>query len=504
MKKYFLGPVFFILFLIPLFTKGQYQVVPAFREATTTNGNFKLTSGALIVADAGSYASLEQDMKIFAADLKTVTGQALSVRQGKPEKGDLYFTLKDNDDALGKEGYQMEIGQQITVRANTATGAFYAMQSLLQLFEQNIKIRKGTVRDYPQYRERGFMIDVGRKYFEMDYLEKLIRKLAWQKMNFIHIHFTEWNGFRLKSDLFPGLASKQAYSKEDIREIQDYATKYHITVVPEIDLPAHSTIITDYNPFLGFRCPSMRASWWQETYIKEGKAWTLDITRREVRSWIKALLDEWIPLFDGPYFHIGGDEYQYDKDKYACDELMKAAKKMGYKYPGDVFVDFVNEINKQVMSYGKTTQIWNWWRFSQNADRINKTSIQPDKNIVINAWNRPRLEGILADGYQVIITSETGPEALYVTPGMNATKPGEYGYFDSKYIYEKWIPQTGIQVRGFKVCLWTNRVEDKPDEWFDPYIQLPIAVLSERIWGGKRDKTLEEFEKRLTKTKFPF
>ena len=104
----------------------------------------------------------------------------------------------------------------------------------------------------------------------------------------------------------------------------------------------------------------------------------------------------------------------------------------------------------------------------------------------------------------MIISSETGPEALCVTPGMNATKPGDYGYFDSGYIYEKWKPQTGIQVRGFKVCLWTDRVEDKPDEWFDPYIQLPIAVLSERIWGGKRDKTLEEFEKRLTKTKFPF
>lgn len=505
MKKYFISSFLLFCLFLPLLTFGQYQVVPGFQETKVNKGHFKLTARSRIMAGTGSYAGLEKDMRVFAEDLESVTGLKLSLAQGDPQKGDLIFTLKEQNESLGKEGYEMEITSLITVKANTTTGVFYAMQSLLQLFKQDLKMQKGTIRDFPRYQERGFMIDVGRKYFEMGYLKKLIRKLAWQKMNFLHIHFTEWNGFRLKSDLFPGLASGKCYTKPDIREIQDYAAKYHVIIVPEIDLPAHATIITDYNPFLGFRCPSMRASWWQgEKLNKENKAWTLDISRREVRSWIKALLDEWIPLFDGPYFHIGGDEYQYDKDKYACEELMKAAEDMGYEYPGDVFVDYVNEINKQIMSYGKSTQIWNWWRFSQNKDRINKTSIQPDKNIVINAWNRPRLEGIMADGYHVIITSETGPEALYVTPGMNAKKPGDYGYFDSKYIYEQWQPQTGLQVRGFKVCLWTDRVEDKPDEWFDPYIKLPIAVLSERIWGGTREKSLEAFKKKLENTKFPF
>ncbi len=505
MKKPFLNLALLICIILPRFAHGQYQVVPGFRDVQPEKGYFKLTTSSRIVAFPGSPDRLEQDLKTFAEDLKTITGLSLDITQGDPEKGDLYFMLNEQGDTLGEEGYRMEIAGFISVKANTPHGVFYAMQSLLQLFEQNLKVRKGVVRDFPRYRERGFMIDVGRKYFEMDYLKRLMRKLAWQKMNFLHIHFTDWNGFRLKSDLFPGLASEKCYSKPDIRELQDYAARYHIVIVPEIDLPAHGTFITDYNPFLGFRCPSMRASWWQgEKLNKEGKAWTLDITRREVRSWIKALLDEWIPLFDGPYFHVGGDEYQYDKDKYACDELMEAMKKMGYEYPGDVFVDFVNEINKQVMSYGKTTQIWNWWRFSQNEERINKTSIQPHKNILINAWNRPRLESILADGYNVIITSETGPEALYVTPGANGKKPGDYGYFDTRYIYEQWQPQTGILVRGFKVCLWTDEVEDKPDEWFDPYIRLPIAVLSERTWGGKRDKSLELFQQRLEKTRFPF
>ena len=114
------------------------------------------------------------------------------------------------------------------------------MQSLLQLFAQDRNLQRGSIRDFPRFGERGFMIDAGRQYFEIAYIESLIRKLAWMKMNFIHLHFTEWQAFRLKSDLFPGLAPEQSYSKEDIRRIQEYAATYHIMVVPEIDLPAHA------------------------------------------------------------------------------------------------------------------------------------------------------------------------------------------------------------------------------------------------------------------------
>jgi len=500
-----LSLIFVICLFFPVFVNGQYHIVPGLQEVTMKKGHFKLSAHSRIVTNADSYKELKQDMEVFAEELNAISGLKLSIIQGAFQKGDLVFLLGVNDESLGKEGYQMEIAGQVLVKANTSTGIFYAMQSLLQLFEQDSKIKKGTIRDFPNYAERGFMLDVGRKYFEIKYIENLIRKLAWMKMNFIHIHFTEWNGFRLKSELFPGLASEQAYSKADIRRIQDYAAKYHVIVVPEIDLPAHATIITEYNPYLGFKCASMRSAWWQgEPLNSENKAWTLDITRREVRSWIKALLDEWIPLFDGPYFHIGGDEYQYDREKYKCEELLKRTKDMGYQYPGDVFVDFVNEINEQVKSYGKTTQIWNWWRFSQNTDRINKTSIQPNKDILITAWNRPRLEEILADGYHVIISSETGKEALYITPGEKGSKPGDYGYFDSKFIYEQWQPQKGPTINGFKACLWTDLVEDKPDEWFNQYIDLPAAILAERIWGGERDNSLELFQKRLRQTHFPF
>lgn len=500
--------IIFCLFM-PLFMHGQYNVVPGFQEVQVNKGKFNLTASSRIVAGSHCYKRLERDLTVFKEELGLLTGMELDVVEGDFRKGDLVFNLDANDKTLGEEGYQMEISRQVLTNANTTKGVFYGMQSLLQLFGQDTKIQNGLIRDYPKYAERGFMLDIGRKYFEIEYIETLIRKLAWMKMNFIHLHFTEWNGFRLKSDLFPGLAAEQSYSKEDIRRIEDYAAKYHMMVIPEIDLPAHATVITDYNPYLAFKCESMRSSWWQTASLEkaghpiEDQAWTLDITRREVRSWIKALLDEWIPLFDGPYFHIGGDEYQYDREKYACEELVSAAKEMGYEYPGDVFVDYINEINEQVKSYGKTTQIWNWWRFSQNEERQNHTSIQPAKDIVINAWNRPRLEDIIADGYRVVITSEEGEEALYVVPGMGQN-PGEYGYFDSKKIYEQWKPQTSPNVNGFKVCLWVNEVEEKPDDWFNQYIHLPLAVLAERTWSVKHENSIDQFQNRLDNVISPF
>lgn len=481
----------------------QLNVVPSIQEWEKGSGYYRLSATSRIVVANDQQDPLSNDLEVFIQDLARITGLYLEVNTGEPKKGDLYFEYDPEDNALGDEGYLMNINQYISIKAAHKRGVFYGMQTLLQLFNQGLKIPRGEARDVPDYPERGIMLDIGRKYFSIDYLEKTIRDLAWRKMNFIHLHFTEWHSFRLKSDLFPGLSAEKSYSKQDIRRIQDYAAKYHVMVIPEIDLPAHATTITDYNPYLAFQCPSMRSARWQgDSTNREGRAWILDVTRTEVRSWVKALLDEWIPLFDAPYFHIGGDEWQYDVDKYACPELMEAMKKQGYQYPGDLLVDWINEINEHIKSYGKTTQIWNWWRFSPNEKMQNKTSIQPSKDIVINVWNRPRLDDILADGYQVIITSEEGDEGLYITPAQGR-KPGDYGYFNAKVIYEQWEPQRAANIRGFKACIWADRVEHKADEWFDQFADLPKSVLAERLWGGPRDKSIEKFQERIKKIGTP-
>jgi len=496
--------IFALVILLPVqvsVLQARPNVVPSLQQWKNAKGTYSLTSSSRIVVDSNYFEELSDLADTFREDLAVVYGFDFKIVKASSSKsGDVFLTLNNWDAGIGEQGYLLEIADKLTIRANAADGVFYGTQSVLQMLKQagsSKSIERGVARDYPKYKERGIMIDAGRKYWQMDYLEETIRNLAWYKMNFIHLHFTDWSGFRLKSDLFPGLASDKAYSKADIRRLQDIAKRYHVIVVPEIDLPAHATAITDYNPYLAFSCPSLRrASWQGEETNKANRAWLLDITRPEVRKWISDLLDEFIPLFDGPYFHIGGDEWQYDTDKYACPELMAAMKARGYSEPGDLFVEWINEINAQVKSYGKQTQMWNWWRFSPDKQRQNKTSIQPNKDIVVNVWNRPRLKQILEDGYEIIITTEEGENALYITPGYGK-KAGDYGYFDTKIIYEQWDPTEHPNVRGFKACIWADKVEDKEDEWFDTYAEGPKAVLAERVWGGPRSETVEEFFKRV-------
>lgn len=490
------------------------NVIPALHEWIGAEGFF--------VLDKDTHVIVEQEALSVAAtfvkDLESLTGYpSISIWDDAVESSKNSITLKlISDPLLGDEGYRMEISERITVEANRPSGLFYGTQTLLQILAQDgsayRRIPKGTIQDVPLIKERSFMLDIGRKYFEVNYLKKTIRNLAWLKYNRFHMHLTDWSGFRLDSDKFPGLASEEAYNRLEIRDIQDFAAKYFVTIVPEIDLPAHASHMIQYRPELAFQCESMRTGRWLTQSMLDrlchrwGRAsmtiheagWILDITNPEAVGFMTELLNEFIPWFDGPYFHIGGDEWQFDDQKTACPELMAYTEEKGYDQPGDVFVAWINEMNEVVKSHGKTTQIWNWWRFQNpRKNEYNGSTIQPDLDIVINVWNKPREKEILEAGYQIISTTEEGPGALYSTPGIRGRNPGDYGFFDNKYNYESWEPMQSPQVQGYKLCLWTDRLEHMPDEWFDRHSERQKAVLAEKAWGKRGSETIDDFWLRM-------
>jgi N-acetyl-beta-hexosaminidase len=462
--------------------------IPSLREWTGSEGKFTLASNAVIIIDSRYTNKLSQTASVLQDDLKQITGHEYKViSAAKLQPGNFFLTLSDSDAGIGDEGYLLQVSDGVTIQARTDNGVFYGTQTLLQMLKLDDKhstLPQGMARDYPLCHDRDEMIDVGRRFYQVSYLEEEIRSLAWHKMNTLHLHFSDWDGFRLVSDVYPGLASSNAYTKADIRQIQDVAKRYHVIIVPEIDLPAHAKAITDYNPKLRFPCASMDTGHWPGA--REG-GWMVDITRPEVRAWVKALLDEFIPLFDGPYFHIGCDEWEYTAKQMDCPELVAYMKAKGYASPTDVFVEWINEVNAQVKSHGKITQMWNWWEFRQTP------SIDPDKDIVINAWTEsPRT--FLKKGWKVICTPE---EELYVSPGTGGTLPGRYGYFDAKRIYEKWQMLSDPNLLGFKVCRWSDNAEARSDAWFDRWAQRPLQVVAERTWGGPRSATVNEFYERV-------
>jgi hexosaminidase len=466
-------------------------IVPSLREWSGDTGTFTLATNACIVIDNRFNRELAGTASVFQDDLKQITGRDFQlVLATEPQSGGIYLTLSNSDSGIGGEGYLLQVNNAVTIRANSAVGVFYGTQTLLQILKLDTNhslVPKGTARDYPLTGYRSQMIDVGRRYYQMNYLEEQIREMAWYKMNMLHLHFTDWDGFRLVSEKYPGLATYPAYTKADVRRLQDVAKHYHVIIVPEIDLPAHAKAITDYDPSLRFSCSAMDSGHWEGS---RNGGWMLDITRPEVRAWIKGLLDEFIPEFDGPYFHIGCDEWEFEAKQWDCPELVAAMKAKGYAHPTDVLVEWINEVNKQVKSYGKTTQIWNWWDYKQSPD------LQPDKDIVINVWTASPT-WFLARGWKVIYSPEDGPDELYVSPGDGGTSMGQYGYVDSKRIYEQWQMPANTNLLGFQLCRWSDKVEDRSDVWLDSWAQRPLQVLAERTWGGLRSSTVQEFYARV-------
>lgn len=479
-----------LLMLLALKLKGQTQTVPALTSWKATKGELVLKSDFAISVSKNDFKTAQVELENFVKDLKNNTKLSPKIiTSATSNPGEIHFEIIDDPKILNKEGYMLEINKNVTVKAKTTTGIFYASQTLVQILKQTKNtFTTGAAYDGPKFESRGIMMDVGRKYFQMDYLKKVIRQLGWYKMNTLHLHFTEWSAFRLKSDKYPGLAAKEAYSYDDVQKLQKFAQQYHVMIVPEIDFPAHSTAINDYKPDLAFKCESMRRAKWQGDSVNNSeRAWTMDVTKPEVREFVKGMIDEFVPWFDAPYFHMGGDEYQYDPEKIKCPELMEAMKKKGYPYPGDMFVDFINEMNVHIKSKGKITQIWNWWRFNKD-----QTSIQPSTDIVVNIWNKPMINNILNDGYKAIITPE---EEFYVTPGL--VDASGYGIVKCKVVYETWEPEVKPNIMGYKICIWADKAEKQEDAWFEGHSYQPKVVLAEKTWAGKGSNTLDDFLKRV-------
>ncbi|NDZ78625.1 family 20 glycosylhydrolase [Streptomyces sp. SID10853] len=456
-------------------------VQPGIREWRGGHGMFHLGPRSRIVLDGSGAGQLRSTARTFATDLSALTGHTLPLVTGRPRGGDIALRADSTDTQLGPQGYALDIDEVLAVDATGDTGVFYATQTIEQAIKldgHHTSVPHGTARDWPDVEQRAQMLDVGRKFFPLSYLKTQIRDMAWQKLTTFHLHLTDWSGFRIRLPQFPGLASADSYTPAELRELQDYARTYHVDVIPEIDLPGHSTPLTAYDPTLRFACSSMDHATWPGG---ERGGWTLDITKQHTRDFVHGLLEAVIPLFDSKYVHVGGDEIGLDDKKNSCPELVSYKNARGFGYTGDVFVDFLNTLNKQIRSHGKTTEAWEWWdQYGQQS------SIAPDRTIVLDDYIDSDPAPLVAKGYTVVATPEP---VLYVSPGFGQ-KPGEYGYVDIRDTYENYAfptPATGGgRVLGYKVARWSDSAETQSTAFFDHFARRPLQVLATRTWGSPR------------------
>ena len=228
----------------------QPRTIPALRSWTPAGSGFQYSAGSRIVAES---ASLNQTAGTLADDLASLTGQRPKIASGPARSGDIALALGATDARLGAEGYALTVGPTLRIAARTDAGAFYGTRSVLQMLHQSRTIRGGHAVDWPETAQRGLMVDVGRKFYTVAWLRDHIRDLAYQKLNYLHLHLSDNLGFRLESSTHPEIVSRDHYTKKDIRELVALGQRYHVTIVPEIDMPGHMDTILAAHPDLRLR-----------------------------------------------------------------------------------------------------------------------------------------------------------------------------------------------------------------------------------------------------------
>ncbi|HAC95862.1 MAG TPA: beta-N-acetylhexosaminidase [Odoribacter splanchnicus] len=404
-----------ICFCFGIYAQQQKPfVIPELKEWKGATGFFMPKQSVRIIYGA---PGLQKIARQFAADYKALFGVLPEIAEGKPCKGDFFFTIK-RDKKLEKEGYDIVIGDYVKVSANEPVGVYWATRTLLQMGEQykNGNLPKGHILDWPDYGIRGLLIDCGRKFIPMNYLRDLACIMTYYKMNFMHVvlnnngfkaYFNDdWNqtyaAFRLECETYPGLTARDGYyTKKEFVHFQEEAAERFVEIIPEIDIPAHSLAFSHYKPELG---------------SKEYGMDHLNLSHPEVYSFVDALFKEYLdgenPVFRGPRVHIGTDEYS-NKKKEVVEQFRAFT---------DHYIKFVEGFGKQACVWGALTHA------------AGETPVKSD-NVIMYAWYNgfANPKDMVQQGYNLISI----PDGLtYIVP-----LAGYYwDYLNTERLYKQWTP----------------------------------------------------------------
>lgn len=446
-------------------------VIPELKEWKGNEGNFTPTEQTKIVYPAND-AELKRIALLLADDYRTMFGKTLEVAAGKSASGDIIVSLRA-DKKLGKEGYAIQITDRVHLSAPTHTGVYWGTRTLLQMSEQNQsrQLPKGSLRDYPDYAVRGFMMDCGRKFIPLAFLQDYVKIMSYYKLNTLQIHLNDngfkqyfnhdwaktYAAFRLESDTYPGLAAQDGfYTKREFIDLQKQAESSFVEIIPEIDIPAHSLAFVHYKPELG---------------SKEYGMDHLDLFNPEVYTFFDALFKEYIegdePVFRSKKVHIGTDEYSNAKKEVV-----------------EKFRAFTDHYIRYVEGFGKEACIWGALTHAKGDTPVKA------ENVTMNAWYNGYADPkeMAKQGYKLISTPDG---QLYIVPIASYY----HDYLDTKSLYETWTPahvgkvvfdEKDPAILGGMFAVWNDHAgngistKDIHHRWY-PAMQ----TLAVKMWTGK-------------------
>ena len=492
---------------------GDLNVIPQPQEVITTAeaAPFVIRSSTSIYYPEGN-AKLERTAHLLASYIKEVTGTEVKIGT---KAGNNCIVLGLNPAIAQKDGYELNItADQVTINGSTEAGVFYGTQTIHKALpitggKALGSLPAGTVKDFPQYGYRGFMIDVGRHYFPVAYLKELIDVMALHNINYFHWHLTEDQGWRIEIKKYPklteiGSVRKETitapgsgkfdgtpvsgfYTQEEAKEIVAYAAERFITVIPEIDMPGHMLAALASYPELGCTGGPYEVAT-KFGVFKE----VLCGGNEKTLQFAKDVVNELMDIFpDAPYIHIGGDECPKAEWK-KCPKCQAKIRELGlrdtkeHSKENQLQVYFMGEVEKEIAKRGKKMLAW---------DEILEGNPDP-KTTTIAAWTGvPASIKAAQLGHQTIVCPIS--HLYFSNPGYNRLK----GVSSVERVYnfepasDKLTPEEKKNIIGVQGCIWTEWTKDSLKmEW---QMMPRIAALSELQWSNPANKNLDGFLKRL-------
>ncbi len=421
--------------------------------------------------------------------------------------------------SLPKEGYILDIDKDnIYIKASSYEGAFYALQSLRVLSHSDCKEKYESIEclhieDKPEFGWRGILLDESRHFFGKEYVKSLIDMLALHKLNVLHWHLTDDQGWRIEIKKYPLLTeigSKRSksnihgwkktdddgtphsgfYTQEDIKEIVAYAKERCISIIPEIDMPAHFAAAFAAYPHLACREIQVEVPWYfGGTYpLSVGqKDWNRSacIGKPTTFEFIHDVIDEVSELFPAPYLHIGGDEAPYEEWR-NCEHCQALMKEKGLQNEKQLQGYFTNEVQKYLASKNRTLLGWNEVLHGGNLD----------SSVTVQYWVPlcdKYVKKHLENGGNIILSKHRFfyfdmPYAQYNLQKAYSFQP----YFDGIK------PKHRSQILGVEGAVWTEWIPTVEKLNFQLYPRL--EALAEVGWN-QNGKDWDDFKARLDEFK---
>lgn len=416
------------------------------------------------------------------------------------------------DDSLQKEQYTLDVSKNgITIKASCNIGAYYALQSLRQLSKVELgsnKVACCSIKDEPRYRWRGLQLDVSRHFFSKDEIKRLLDMMHMMKLNVFHWHLTDDQGWRIEIKKYPLLTEIGSvrnctqingwrstdivqgehsgyYTQEDIKEIVEYAANRGISIVPEIDFPAHCAAAIAAYPWLACREIDCEVPGYFGGIIPEKiyniKDWNRPIClgNDRVIEFVKDIIDEVCELFPMPYYHIGGDET--DKREWSkCPKCQRRIEEHNLGNTDNLQGWFNNELLAYLKSKGKSIIGWN--------DILSAGNL--DDSIVVQYWTPQRdkkAEAYAKNGGRMILSNH---QSFYFDMTY-AQYPLKNTY---NYKPERFRIAPSDNILGVEGELWTEWIDGKEKLELNTYPRM--QALADNAWSSG-EKNLHDFYARL-------